>query len=66
MTGCEYTLEDYKHPTPEKGRNWRGTGKCNPNIGAEPCVLCWGENVMVKIVKHWKKGDVVVVEELKS
>ena len=41
------TLDDYAHTAPEVGRNWLGSGKCNPHIGSYPCVLCWGENATV-------------------
>jgi hypothetical protein len=43
------TLDDYAHRQAEEERKWRGTGKCNPNLGGYPCVPCWGENAIVRV-----------------
>ena len=43
------TLDDYAHTAPESGRNWLGSGKCNPKLGSYPCALCWGEHATVTV-----------------
>ena len=69
LSAIPTTLEDYAHRQPPERRKWYDTGKCNPNIGGYPCVLCWGENATVSIKQCMvmrngvmKMEDVVHVE----
>lgn len=57
------TLEDYSHRQTEEQRLWYNTGKCNPNLGGYPCVLCWGENATVRVKQAFVMRDGRLTQE---
>jgi len=63
LSAIPTTLEDYAHRQPPEHRKWMDSGKCNPNIGGYPCVLCWGENATVTVKQSLVMRDGRLREE---